>query len=122
MIRETLPRLPQEDFTEEALYETYVSYTLDRKLEYLEDEHLQVRPLDIVQNLLSILERVATELHRTNAPYLYLKDLDLRGLAANSGSYGLAQVLCRIRGGWRPAQRRHLRRRCHGTGWYPLTA
>jgi NACHT domain/Pentapeptide repeats (8 copies) len=98
MIRDTLPDLPQEDFTEEELYETYVSRTLHRKLEYLEDEQLQVRPADIVGNLLSILERVATELHRSNAPYLYLKDLDLRELTRGSG-YGLAHVLWQIREG-----------------------
>jgi hypothetical protein len=95
MIRDTLPDLPQEDFTEEALYETYVTRTLHRKLEYLEDERLQVRPADIVGNLLCILERVATELHRSNAPYLYLKDLDLRGLTQGS-AHGLGHVLWQI--------------------------
>jgi hypothetical protein len=98
MIRDTLPDLPQEDFTEKALYETYVSRTLYRKLEYLEDEHLRIRPTGIVGNLLSILERVATELHRSNAPYLCLKDLDLRGLACDGG-HGLAHVLWQTREG-----------------------
>lgn len=98
MIRDTLPNLPQEDFTEETLYETYVSRTLQRKLDYLEDEHLRVKRGIIVGNLLSILERVATELHRSNAPYLYLKDLDLRGLAFD-GNHGLAHVLWQTREG-----------------------
>jgi ubiquitin-like protein Pup len=96
MIRDTLPHLPLEDFTEKKLYETYVTITLHRKLEYLEDKYLQVGEKDLVRNLLAILERVATELHRTNARYVHLQDLDLRGLGPDGDGQGLARVLWRI--------------------------
>jgi ubiquitin-like protein Pup len=99
MIAETLPQLPSDDFTEETLYETYVRNTILRKIEFLEDYTLNVDPDDLVGNLESILERVASELHRTNAPYLYLKTLDLSGLVPNNRSAGLAQVLWDIREG-----------------------
>jgi len=100
MIRDTLPDLPQEDFTEKELYETYVSRTLHRKLEYLEDENLlQGMPTDVVRNLISILERVATELRRKNAPYVHLQDLDLRGLTPDGDGRQLAYVLYRISDG-----------------------
>jgi ubiquitin-like protein Pup len=96
MVRDTLPELVGKSFTENLLYETYIERTLNRKLDFLEDEQFLALRSDIVENLKVILERAASELQRTNAPYLYLRDLDLRGLDDGCGRPGLARVLWRI--------------------------
>ncbi|WNV82874.1 pentapeptide repeat-containing protein [Umezawaea sp. Da 62-37] len=101
MIQEALPYLPEHDFTEETLYETYIERTLKRKLELLDDDQLTVTPGAIMQNLLHILQRVAGELHRTNASYLYLREFESGGLQGDGGP-GIAEMLWSLREGASP--------------------
>ncbi|MFY1577361.1 NACHT domain-containing protein [Verrucosispora sp. WMMD703] len=96
MIQEALPYLPERDFTEETLYETYIERTLERKLELLDDDQLSATPGAIMRNLLDILQRVAGELHRTNARYLYLRDFESGGLRGDGGP-GIAAMLWSLR-------------------------
>jgi hypothetical protein len=74
MIRETLTELPPDDFDELILYETYISKSLRRKIESIQDESLTLTHNELADNLREIMEDVAVQLHQENEPYVYLRD------------------------------------------------
>lgn len=74
MIKDTLVELPDGDFSELILYQTYVEKSLQRKLELLEDDSLSLTGRQLVDNLLAILEDIAVELQRSNKSSVYLRD------------------------------------------------
>jgi hypothetical protein len=75
MIRETLTELPHDSFSELILYSTYITKSLNRKIEFLEDDQLTLTHEDLIKNLMEILEDIAVKLQQTNQPYIYLRDL-----------------------------------------------
>jgi type I restriction system adenine methylase HsdM len=74
MIRETLTELPSDSFSELVLYDTYITKSLRRKIEFLEDEELTLTSEELISNLLEVLEDIAVQLQQANEPYVYLRD------------------------------------------------
>ena len=61
MIKETLPDLPDNDFDEVVLYETYVQKSLMRKTELLEDEGMHTLRKETLHGMVQLLESLALE-------------------------------------------------------------
>jgi hypothetical protein len=76
MIKVTLltGNLPLTDFSEQALYRSYIDQSLRLKHKLLRDPGGQLTEDDLVRNLQAILEDVAVKLHEGNAPHVYLQD------------------------------------------------
>ncbi|MCU0289669.1 MAG: NACHT domain-containing protein, partial [Acidobacteria bacterium] len=75
MLKATLKKLPNQDLDELTLYETYISLSLERKGEYLDDEKLETSPEIIIENLKEILENVSIKLHQSEGEFIYLSDI-----------------------------------------------
>jgi hypothetical protein len=98
MIKETLAELPDDDFSEPILYETYIGKSLRTKIPLLrKDTNHQATDAELVANLTEILEDIAIQLQEANAPYLDLHDYR----AAKGGK--LAEELWQMRDQGTPA-------------------
>ncbi|MGD2091117.1 MAG: NACHT domain-containing protein [Candidatus Aminicenantes bacterium] len=75
MVQVSLENLPEKDLNEYTLYETYILESLKRKVDYLNDEEMEIPEEKIIKNLLKVLEQVALELHQYNQEFVYLSDI-----------------------------------------------
>ncbi|MDQ1355562.1 MAG: hypothetical protein QG657_5872, partial [Acidobacteriota bacterium] len=75
MLKGSLKELPDKDLDELTLYETYISKSLKRKKDFLEDENLDTSPESIIENLKEILEKISVRLHQLDEEFLYLSDI-----------------------------------------------
>jgi hypothetical protein len=90
MIKETLPKLPDDHFNELALYRQYTQQSLERKLHDLRDELSTVIDQELIDNLHVVLEHVAVSLYTSQSPYIDLKNLTIQE------GVDLAEVLWKI--------------------------
>jgi ubiquitin-like protein Pup len=88
MIKSTLDVLPDDEFSEVILYETYVSESLTRKIELLQDDQLTTLRAEAREGMLGILTRVAVEQALNGG-----RPVDLRHLGSQ---YDLAAELWRM--------------------------
>ena len=77
MIRSTMADLPEHDFDEVVLYETYINSSLRRKIEYLDDTALLTTQQELVANMRAVLEQIAVHLQATGEPAVDLRREDL---------------------------------------------
>ena len=89
MIKETLPRLPDDHFDEIVLYETSVRDSLERKPEMLVDEGMYTLERETIEGMLELLESVAVELLKNGG-----QPVDLR--AFGEGKLDIARVLWKM--------------------------
>jgi FixJ family two-component response regulator len=74
MVQTSLKDLPEGDFSEFILYETYIQKSLERKIEFLEDRGLITFQEDIIDNLKGALEDVGLKLFEYNRAFIYLSE------------------------------------------------
>lgn len=91
MIKETLGDLPDHDFNEIVLYQTYVRNSLERKIEFLEDPLLTSTQDELVQGMGELLERMAVQMQSRGE-----ESFDLRALTDDGESQDLVRTLWRI--------------------------
>ncbi|WP_170153829.1 NACHT domain-containing protein [Actinoplanes italicus] len=72
MIWETLPDLPEDEFSELILYSKYVERSLRHKLDFMINK--QVLKKELLENLKSVLEQVAVRLQQADHNYIYLTE------------------------------------------------
>ena len=89
MIKETLPRLPDDHFDEIVLYEASVRDSLERKTEMLLDEGMHTLRKEAIEGLLKLLESVAVELLKNGG-----RPVDLR--AFGESKLDIARVLWKM--------------------------
>ena len=89
MIKETLPRLPDDHFDEIVLYETSVRDSLERKRELLLDEGMHTLRKEATEGMLQLLESVAVELLKNGG-----QPVDLRTFG--KGKLDIARVLWKM--------------------------
>jgi hypothetical protein len=91
MIKDTLPTLPEEGFTEVILYRQYIQDCIRRKAADLEpDRHMSADRL--VENIEKVLETLAVQLHLSDTDYVNLRDFD------TGERQGLAEMLWAMSG------------------------
>ena len=91
MIKTSLPDLPEDQFDELVLYETYVKGALRRKVELLRDPGSVLEDAQLLDQMEKLLEKVAVAIHISGEG-----SVDLRKFVAGYG--GAAQLL------WRASQ------------------
>ncbi len=91
MLKDTLHDLP-DDLDEVTLYEKYISNTLQRKAEQLDDEVLLVDRNELLGNLMLLLQEIAVELQVSKKEYVSLNEF------AVAKQKKFAQLLWRMAG------------------------
>ena len=76
MVKSSLKKLPENEFSERILYETYIQNALERKFEYLDHEEKNTDPEIIIANMTKILGEVALALHESPEEFVYLSEVN----------------------------------------------
>jgi DNA-binding response OmpR family regulator/DNA polymerase III delta prime subunit len=75
MVKSSLNKLPENEFSEHILYETYIQNALERKFDYLDHEEKDTDPEIIIANMTKILGEVALALHESQEEFVYLSEV-----------------------------------------------